>query len=88
VNRPRITPDPGPTTAVAPAWLGDTMYVLVLPGIRAREAGRVIVAVFYDEPGIRSRPTAYSIWSIDIKTMNAQELVGDEGYGYRIRGRK
>ena len=65
-----------------PSWvIRDTRVV-------KREATRCVVAVFYKEPRIITRPTRYKLFGVSNDSLVAEELPCDPDSPYWIRGRK
>jgi hypothetical protein len=56
--------------------------------MRALERDRFVVAVFYEDPQIKTRPLRYKIYGISKDAKSAQELECDPGSPYWICGRK
>jgi hypothetical protein len=81
---------PGPVRIVARDALLLRYPGFVACGTRLieREDTRWVVAVFYEDPPRKSRPTKYKLFSVSNDLASAEELTGDASLPYRIRGRK
>jgi hypothetical protein len=56
--------------------------------LRAAEESRLVVAVFYSQPGIPVRPSPYKFYAVAHDSGSAQELACSPDSPYWIEGRK
>jgi hypothetical protein len=54
----------------------------------ARETGRFVVAVFYEEPNLVSFPPPYQLFAVSIDSLEVEELPTDPDSPYWLFGRK
>ena len=75
---------------IAKNFLRSQCPDLVIQGtrFRAKEPERIVFAVVYDEPSIRSRPPRYRLVAVDRESGDASFLETTPESPYWIRGRK
>mgnify|MGYP001260800442 CR=1 FL=1 len=56
--------------------------------LRAKEPERIVLAVFYDEPHVWSRPPRYPLVAVDRRSRDASHLETSPESPYWIHGRK
>lgn len=56
--------------------------------IRSREHARLVVAIYYQEPGLVTRPPRYKLYAIGNDLSEVSEIPCDPDSPYWIRGRK
>ena len=56
--------------------------------VRAQEEDRLVVAVFYQHPESKTKPSRYKIFGVSIDMENAKELECNPQSKYWIRGRR